>query len=122
MSKVFTRVTLVFFVGLALGVGIGYLNLTWENRYLLFDESPKDSVDLFHNRPEERNTTSADVIARRVKVLCWVPIPPERKAEARLIKETWGKRCDVLLFTSTVRGKTGKSKLGHFFYSVQRVE
>ncbi|XP_053609624.1 glycoprotein-N-acetylgalactosamine 3-beta-galactosyltransferase 1-like [Plodia interpunctella] len=44
----------------------------------------------------------ADAIAKRVRVLCWIMThPPNHMTKAIHIKETWGKRCDILLFIST---------------------
>ncbi|CAG0898590.1 unnamed protein product [Darwinula stevensoni] len=50
----------------------------------------------------EVDTTLADEISRKVRVLCWVMTQPENhESKARHIKATWGRRCNVLLFMSS---------------------
>lgn len=47
----------------------------------------------------------ADELSRKVRVLCWVVTSPEDVGKAKIIKKTWGKRCNVLIFTSTKKNK-----------------
>ncbi|XP_046362295.2 glycoprotein-N-acetylgalactosamine 3-beta-galactosyltransferase 1-like [Haliotis rufescens] len=57
-------------------------------------------------RGYERQSRSMAETLRSVRLLCWVmTMPSNFKKKARYVRETWGKRCDVLLFFSSVENK-----------------
>ena len=47
----------------------------------------------------------AQDLQRKIRVLCWVMTGPQNhEKKAWHIKRTWGKRCNILLFMSSMEG------------------
>ena len=49
------------------------------------------------------SVTSASI--KQERILCWVVTTPNNKLKAEAVNNTWGRRCDKLLFMSSQNGK-----------------
>jgi hypothetical protein len=44
-------------------------------------------------------------LSEKVRVLCWIMTSPQNhESKALAVKETWGKRCNIILFMSSEKG------------------
>lgn len=73
----------------------------WQRRMRKIQRVPKRCPEV--NASMFYNASLANDLFNDVKVLCWVMTHPKNhKKRSRHIKSTWGKRCNTLLFISTV--------------------
>eukprot|EP00096_Caligus_rogercresseyi_P009948 TRINITY_DN3492_c0_g1_i1.p1 TRINITY_DN3492_c0_g1~~TRINITY_DN3492_c0_g1_i1.p1 ORF type:complete len:352 (-),score=80.83 TRINITY_DN3492_c0_g1_i1:461-1516(-) len=76
----------------------------WKAKDGSANKTVSESFDIHGNREEFRRNQSsiADVLRKKVRVLCWVMTAPKNHdTKAVHVKATWGKRCNILLFMST---------------------
>ncbi len=67
---------------------------------------------VFRENPNLEDRTVADKLKREVKVLCWIlTTSSHHQSKALHVKNTWGRRCNKLLFMSNVKGKLRKLSL-----------
>jgi glycoprotein-N-acetylgalactosamine 3-beta-galactosyltransferase len=80
----------------------------------LYDAIGPDSEVGFHAAGDDthayENSTIAQQLYKEVRVLCWVMTNPKNhKKKALHVMKTWGKRCNHLLFMSSINDPEIKS-------------
>lgn len=65
-----------------------------------------DWINISDNIPEIIDTKLSDQLYKEVKILCWVATMPKNiDTKALHVRNTWGKRCNKLLFMSSRESK-----------------
>ncbi len=83
-------------------IGLPYENETLTETFIEFNENP--TVETREVKDEGVTKDPVDLY-EKVRVLCWIMTSPENhETKALAVKETWGKRCNVILFMSSEKG------------------
>ena len=58
----------------------------------------------------EKEMSRGNELTNEVRVLCWIMTNPKNhRTKAVHVKQTWGRRCNILLFMSSESGKNSRS-------------
>lgn len=106
--SVLTTLNICAVITLLVGIFVGFslaqifIKLMQADQLLInahYFAAKKESI--FHASHD--NSNISNFLRNEVRVLCWIMTYPENhKSKARHIKETWGKRCNHLIFISSV--------------------
>ena len=44
-------------------------------------------------------------LVNKIRILCWIMTSPKSHWKAKVVRDTWGTRCNVLVFISSEEGK-----------------
>jgi len=62
-----------------------------------------NDLDSLHHKGGDK---VARLLSKKIRVLCWIMTQPKTLwTKAQAVKDTWGKRCNVLVFMSSVEDK-----------------
>ena len=83
---------------------VGYLTDSWNTTdpelVLGFPSFLQKSVLL-----KKRQSNMTESFENNIKLVCWImTMPANHEKKAKHVKATWGRRCNVLLFMSSVEG------------------
>ena len=84
------------------------MNSNLLNRQLQ-ENSRKNIDETQKSIPLNNEISLATNLTKEVRVLCWIMTNPKNhKTKAIHVKETWGQRCNILLFMSSESGKSNE--------------
>jgi hypothetical protein len=44
-------------------------------------------------------------MVKKIRILCWIMTSPKSHNKAKVVRETWGRRCNILVFISSEEGR-----------------
>ena len=53
-------------------------------------------------------------LVNKIRILCWIMTSPKSHWKAKIVRDTWGKRCNILVFISSEEGKLRSMLEFHF--------
>ena len=67
---------------------------------------PTDPTNIVGLSKYMHETEESKALVKKVRILCWIMTSPKSHGtKAKTVKETWGRRCNTLVFISSEVGK-----------------
>ena len=44
-------------------------------------------------------------LVKKIRILCWIMTSPKSHNKAKVVRDTWGRRCNILVFISSEEGR-----------------
>lgn len=91
-----------FVLGIIIGVNVFQISILTYKKFTNHEQNVIVRARMQNNSEELYRSELADVLYQEVKVLCWIMISPKFHLTRGVhIRDTWGRRCNKLLFMSS---------------------